>query len=321
MRASRSRRSPQPHAPPAAAASVSTRNPDRPCGANTADYNARMERLRALLAQIEHDPALARPDGVPARLDALDRIDACLPHAAADLRQAAQAAVDRLEALNAAFYGDLREDIRNGRGAARLLHYATAWAREAPTHDPQAYDLLDELIAGVLPFAEPQAPQIALTPDMVFYQPTPARHALTMIRDSGLAAGDVLVDLGSGLGHVPLLAAICTEAETVGIELEPAYVACARQAALALNLANARFVEADARHADLASGTVFYLYTPFKGAILAEVLQRLREHAARRAIRVCGFGPCTATLAAQPWLVRQDVGDAYGPAVFRSVAA
>ncbi|MBX9402694.1 hypothetical protein K4L06_15400 [Lysobacter sp. BMK333-48F3] len=280
-----------------------------------------MEQLSALLAQLGHDSALEQPDRVPARLDALDRIDAWLPHATdVDLRRRAQAAADRFEALNAAFYDDLRQDIRNGHGAARLLHYAAAWAREVATSDPQAYDLLDELIAGVLPFGEPQAPQVALAPDMVFYQPTPARHILAMIRASELGAGDVLVDLGSGLGHVPLLAAICTSAETVGIELEPAYVAYARRAAADLHLAKVRFVEADARHADVSSGTVFYLYTPFQGAILAEVLERLHAQAAHRAIRVCSFGPCTPTLAAQPWLARQDAGDAYGPALFHSVA-
>jgi len=282
-----------------------------------------MEKLRALLAQLDRDQALDRPDEVPARLDALDRLDAWQPHlAAADaaLRQRAQAIADRLEALNAAFYRDLREDIRQGRGAARLLHYAAAWGGDRPPRDAQAYDRLDELVGGVLPFGEPQAPRIALDPDMVFYQPTPARHALAMIRLSGLAADDVLVDLGSGLGHVPLLAAICSGARAVGVELEPAYVACARQAAADLHLTTVHFVEADARHADYSTGSVFYLYTPFRGAILAEVLQSLREQAAQRPIRIASFGPCTPTIAAQPWLQRQDHGDAHGPAVFARAA-
>lgn len=281
-----------------------------------------MEKLRALLAQLDHDTALDAPDRLPDRLAALDRLDAWLSHIGPDdapLRQRAQAAADRLEALNAAFYQDLRDDLRQGRGDARLLRYADRWGGTPPS-DPQAYDLLDELIAGVLPFGEPQVPQVALAPEMVFYQPTPARHILALIRASGLGPGDVLVDLGSGLGHVPLLAALCTGAQAVGIELEPAYVACARRAAADLHLATVRFVEADARHADISFGTVFYLYTPFQGAILAEVLERLRAQAAQRPIRVCSFGPCTPALAAQPWLARQDPGDACGPAVFRSLA-
>jgi len=52
----------------------------------------------------------------------------------------------------------------------------------------------------------------------------------------------------------------------------------------------------------LSEGTVFYLYTPFTGGILRTVLDRLRREAARRAIRVCTFGPCAVTVAEEGWL-------------------
>jgi hypothetical protein len=47
---------------------------------------------------------------------------------------------------------------------------------------------------------------------------------------------------------------------------------------------------------------VFYLYTPFVGSILRAVLELLRKQALRREIRVCTFGPCTATVANEQWL-------------------
>src|SRR6185312_2094526 len=91
-----------------------------------------------------------------------------------------------------------------------------------------AYDWRDELVAGVLPFGEPGEAS-PLPPEMVFYQPTPARHVFDLLDRLALDADDVLVDLGSGLGHVPLLTAICTPARGIGIEIEPVYVAPARK--------------------------------------------------------------------------------------------
>jgi predicted RNA methylase len=153
---------------------------------------------------------------------------------------------------------------------------------------------------------------------MVFYQPTPARHIFDAIGRLSLDHSDVLVDLGSGLGHVPLLAGICSKARCVGIELEAAYVACARQCAKALNLANVSFIQQDVRSADFTDGTVFYLYTPFTGTMLRTVLERLRQEAAKRPIRVCTLGPCTLEVANEVWL--RPIGGLYADqvAVFSS---
>lgn len=278
-----------------------------------------MEALRRLLAALDREGDPAPADDIAFRIEALDRIDACLPHADEALRRQAMAASDRLESRNARFFESLREDIRSGLGPERLMACLARWERpRAHADDPQAYDLLDELVAGLLRIDEPAVPTVELSPDMVFYQPTPARHILAMIRHSRLGPDDVLVDLGSGLGHVPLLAAICTRATAIGIELEPAYVACAQAAAGALALSNVRFMQADARAADVSAGTVFYLYTPFKGAILRDVLERLRDEATRRPIRVCTFGPCTAEVTQQSWLIRSAEYEANAPAIFHS---
>src|SRR3546814_1580406 len=75
---------------------------------------------------------------------------------------------------------------------------------------------------------------------------TPARHIFDLLAQARLGAHDVLVDLGSGLGHVPLLAAICSGASSLGIEREASCVACAQACADALRLSRARFLCMDA---------------------------------------------------------------------------
>ena len=48
-----------------------------------------------------------------------------------------------------------------------------------------------------------------------------------------------------------------------------------------LNLSEVDFINVDAREAEYADGTVFFLYTPFEGKMLLEVLGRLKEEAQR----------------------------------------
>lgn len=258
-----------------------------------------------LLDELESHPSLTQPACVRERIDALDAIDRCLALSdAADdpLLSRADVVVGQLEAINTALYRSIRDDIRLGRGAASLLQLV---ASAAPP-EGDGYDALDELVGGVLDFDAPGLQATMLSSGMVAYQPTPARHVFAMLARTRLGKDDVLIDLGSGLGHVPLLAAICTGARAIGVELEPAYVACARQVATDLALAGVEFRQQDARSVDFGTGTVFYLYTPFRGAIMREVLDRLRAEAARRDLRICTFGPCTPVIAREPWLSTRD---------------
>jgi hypothetical protein len=84
--------------------------------------------------------------------------------------------------------------------------------------------------------------------------------------------------------------------------MQPSYVERASECARALHLQRVTFLQQDARTANLSRGTIFYLYTPFTGAILATVLHRLHNEAATRPLRICTFGPCTTVIAQQPWL-------------------
>jgi len=287
--------------------------------------------LQSLLAELERDPSWQAPGRLRERAEALDRIERAmlyLPTVAAGSVDPDQALLDRAQALQARLdaidqevYRELREDLRSGAGARRLLQYASDGAGFDAAYDADgdAYDHLDALLSGVLQFEPPQADGIEPAAEMVFYQPTPARHIFDLIARLDLDAHDLLVDLGAGLGHVPLMVAACTPARSLGIELEPAYVEIARRSARGLNLDRADFVQADARAADLSAGTVFYLYTPFTGSVLRSVLDTLRGIARARPIRVCSLGPCTALIAAEPWLRSDDGQRGDRIVVWRSV--
>lgn len=277
--------------------------------------------LKTLIETIGQDPALAGANHLRQRLDLLDELDARLMQAgdasiSADmaLHHRAEAIRTQWETMNAACYASMRDEISQGAVPSGLLR----WMKDAAFEPGDAYDYRDELLSGVLAFDEPDAGIAELPSEMVFYQPTPARHIVDMIERTGLGDGDVLVDLGSGLGHVPLLAAICTGARCIGIELEQVYVRAARHCAQALHLDRVRFVQQDARVADVSEGTVFYLYTPFVGSVLGTVLDMLRQEAAARDICICTFGPCTATVAKQSWLKAVDPPEPGRIAVFRA---
>ena len=291
-----------------------------------------MHGLQTLIGELEEDGSLNEPHHLRHRIEALDRLDAYLMNEqfdgqspnhtiAPEIYPRAKALYTRLELANSELYQTIHREIQRTTGPYGLLQRLAnpSQCENTLTHAVgEGYDYLDELVSGVLQFEEPATSIVQLPAEMVFYQPTPARHIFDLINRTALTEHDVLIDLGSGMGHVPLLAAICTSARSIGIELEAAYVHCARQSAQALNLNNVAFIQQDARTADLSSGTVFYLYTPFIGTILRTVLDSLRHEAASRHIRICTFGPCTATIAEECWLEALGTLEPHRLAIFRS---
>ena len=269
--------------------------------------------LRELITQLEADSFLFAPDQVRRRIDALDELDAHLSGDGPDER--VRVLRERIEAANSELYESVRREIRRGGRAEALLRLLS------DAGDPAAglsYDYMDELVSGVLQLREPERADVPPGHEMVFYQPTPVRHILQLIRMSGLDANDVLVDLGSGLGHVALLVTMLTGCVSHGIEVEAAYVDCAWECAESLGLGRVTFVQKDARTADFSAGSVFHLYTPFTGTMLANVMERLRNEGVSRRIRISTLGPCTAVVAEEPWLVARSKADAERIALFES---
>nr|WP_063573878.1 hypothetical protein [Luteibacter rhizovicinus] len=258
--------------------------------------------LSLLIAELAADRRWREPEAFFSRADAMDRLDLYLVGVKpGDSRNSAERLIEEMEAIDRVLFDDLRERIHLGEGGAAL----SPWIR-TEVMPGQHYDALDALLADLLAIDEPEIDSASLPPEMVRYQPSPARHIVDGIRRARISAGDVVLDLGSGLGHVPMLVHLLTGARTRGVEREVVYVDCATRAASALALAEVTFIAADAREVDLAGVDVFYLFTPFLGTVLRDVLARIEAEAARRPVRVVALGPCARTFARMPWLYCDD---------------
>jgi len=270
--------------------------------------------LHRLISLSEVDQSLFKAGGLRRRIQLLYELDVYLGDnneenalgARDPLYKRARALQGRMEALNSNIYLKLRDSILRGAHPAMLRRWLRLYGYEFSSPAPGlGYDDLDELMSGVLQLREPVNAAIH-GPEMVFYQPTPARHIVDLIDVGGLSETDVLVDLGAGLGHVPILASMLTGCRAIGVELERAYVESARDCVGRLALKRVAFVQQDAREADLSAGSVFYLYTPFTGTTLNAVVAKLKKEAEKRVIRVCTLGPCAQVIAGQTWLTSSE---------------
>jgi len=283
----------------------------------------------AFLCDLEADSSLFQPERLHDRLAALDDLDARFEGSDSEelttspIYDRVKALRTRLEAANAEIYQSIRSEIVSSSQPRALLQWLLPWlqgpACQKEFESPLpvfGFDTRDELVSGILQLREPNESNLRRSPEMVPYQPTPVRHVLHLIAANVLSEDDIFVDLGSGLGHVPLLVSMLTGVRSLGIEVQPDHVASAQECARSLNLNRVRFISEDARRADLSRGTVFYLYSPFKGSILNDVLSTLRRESTRRPIKICSLGPCTRTVANETWLKASALPDARRITVF-----
>jgi hypothetical protein len=212
----------------------------------------------------------------------------------------------RLHAVNAQLFRRLREQLVADRAAGPRLRQMCATYVGALPPEPTWQDLegdyLDVFINGLLDIGYPPEETKDRQPGMIGYHPTPARVILALIEHARLQEHDVFYDLGAGLGRVALLVGLLTAARAKGIEYEPAYCAYAQERADSLHLSRVTFLNADARQANYADGTVFFLYTPFTGRVLQAVLAQLAEQARCRPITLATYGACSHDAAQQSWL-------------------
>jgi hypothetical protein len=185
---------------------------------------------------------------------------------------------------------------------SRLCDRYVGQAEAAPAREGSDEDYLDVFVNGVLGIDAAPEETFSLESGMIGYVPTPARVIFALLDHLSLRADDVFYDVGSGLGRVALLVGLLTAAQATGIEVEPAYCAVAQQSAQRLHLERVTFINGDARQANYADGTVFFLYTPCTGRMFQEVLDRLHEEARVRPIRLAAYGLCTAQVVQQTWL-------------------
>jgi SAM-dependent methyltransferase len=261
---------------------------------------------------------LRAPHSFGARVAYGERLEALQlsPLSAALLERAARVQ-HQLDAADERLFDRLRSRIARGRFTPGGLRRGLARHAHASEHS-QSYDALDVLLAGVLDAGELPDESIVRDAEMIAYQPASGHVILGLLPH--VQATDVFYDLGAGLGRVAILVALLSGARARGVEIEPAFCAYAEAVAQRLLVRGVDFVAADARDVPLEDGTVFFLYSPFRGALLRSVLGKLRALARRGPLRVCTHGPCTAEAGREPWLRRHSgTLEPHGLAVFHSV--
>jgi predicted RNA methylase len=137
---------------------------------------------------------------------------------------------------------------------------------------------------------------------MILGEISPACVILDMIDHAGICSNAVFYDLGSGLGQPAMLVNLLCGARCVGIEYQPSYHQFACDRLEMLGLEDVSYFNEDARDADFSQGTHFFLFSPFKGSILDQVLDKLHIEALEQQIRICTFGSCVNTIGQLDWL-------------------
>ena len=115
-------------------------------------------------------------------------------------------------------------------------------------------------------------------PDVIYY-PTPDETVVEMLRLANIKHGDVLYDLGSGDGRIPIAAAQRYGIRAVGIEIDPKLVGLARERAQATDVSGlVTFRNADMFRTSIKEATVVTLYLSNKINLLLrpKLLRELR---------------------------------------------
>jgi SAM-dependent methyltransferase len=113
------------------------------------------------------------------------------------------------------------------------------------------------------------------SPD-IHYTPTRHNIAEAMLNLAAVTKNDVVYDLGSGDGRLPILAAQLHGARGVGIEIDPKLVALSQSNAKEAGVEDrVSFVEGDLFTADISAATVVTLY--LSTSVLRQLEPRLRS--------------------------------------------
>jgi len=107
----------------------------------------------------------------------------------------------------------------------------------------------------------PAAPLIGQVSKDSVWVPTPERMIRRLLQLADVTPRDLVIDLGSGDGRIPIHAARHFGARAIGVELEENLIRVSEAAAKAQGVSHlARFVRQDLFEADLSQATVVALY-------------------------------------------------------------
>jgi SAM-dependent methyltransferase len=134
------------------------------------------------------------------------------------------------------------------------------------------------------------------------YLPCGVEEILAMVLEAPVRPDDELVDLGSGLGRVVILAHLLSGARASGVELQGPLVRGARARCAALGLAAVSFVHADAAEVALEFPDVAWLLARRTSTVALTLYDS----------RVCGVPNRSAREAASPSPTPMDPGPTRG---------
>jgi predicted RNA methylase len=178
--------------------------------------------------------------------------------------------------VNRQLESKLRLELRPG---TRIVSNTFGIGNWRPDQSVRASDGSDVLLWTV-----PRAPSRA--PDVPFV-PTPEVVAYEMLKLAGVTDRDVVYDLGSGDGRIPILAAQKYGARAVGVEIDPRLIEISRQVARDAQLTDrVTFVEGDFFTTPFTAATVVTLY------LSASVNEKLEP-------MLRGLGPGTRVVSRQ----------------------
>lgn len=284
-----------------------------------------------MIDEINQDTSLFQERNFASRVEAIELLDFAIPdyidelgkmgepaETLASMKALVEKVKSELEDIDISVFARLRTVIRLNPAVCKgiIREFFDAEAMQPKTGI--AYDCLDLFIDRLISSHPPPVPTTSLEPEMIEYYKTPASIIFDLVERCQFSNRDVFYDLGSGLGQATMLVNLLTGVQATGVELEPAYCAYARVCATDLGLRDVSFIQADAREAHYPYGTVFFMFTPFTGEILRQVLARLREVSASHSIRIFTLGPCTLEMFSQDWLIAGDGKGDYGLHEFRS---
>jgi hypothetical protein len=192
-----------------------------------------------------------------------------------------------------------RDSAERMRGLLSSTEATPALFRAAlTTVPPTARDAWVDLVFGLdeLPDDGPELPR-GCAP----YLPCSVDALLRLVEHAEVQASDVFVDVGSGVGRAALLVHLLTGAAAIGVEIQPALVRASRDLSARLQVSRFSPVEGDAARLTglITIGSIFFLYCPFSGERLEQLLDDLEAIARTRPIRICCVD---LPLLARPWL-------------------
>ena len=120
--------------------------------------------------------------------------------------------------------------------------------------------LSSTIIAVLVASSSAQQPAPLRTPDVIFV-PTPQEVVDAMLKLAKVTSSDVVYDLGSGDGRVPITAAKTYGARGVGIDIDPERISEAQENRKTSGVADkVRFLNQDLFTTDISEATVVTLY-------------------------------------------------------------